>query len=137
MDWTRGKNGRGTADEQLTKRADAFRVEEVGSRRRRPRLRWEDCVKRGLAGVGGEWGIKARDGEVEMVGGDDSETGSAKKKGQKSTTILGTSLTPDFRDKEESNNTYPTTISITLAVDANSPRTSGIKRRATTLIPRR
>ena len=28
-------------------------------RRRRPRLRWEDCVKRDL--VGGEWGMRARD----------------------------------------------------------------------------
>ena len=50
---------------RLTKRADALRVQ---CRRRRggPILRWEDWVKRGLAGVEGEWRIRARD-----VGGED------------------------------------------------------------------
>ena len=44
----------------LTKRADALGVE--GRRRRgRLRLRWEDCVKRDLVGVGGEWRMGARD----------------------------------------------------------------------------
>ena len=47
MGWLRGKKGR----EWLTKRADVLRVE---GRRRRPRRQWEDCVKRGLAGMGGE-----------------------------------------------------------------------------------
>ena len=48
--------------ERLTKRGDALRVD---SRRRkgRPRLRWDDCVKRDLAGVGGEWRMRTRDGE--------------------------------------------------------------------------
>ena len=46
----------------MTKRADALRVE--GKRRRgRRRLRWEDCVKRDLAGGGVEWRMKARDRE--------------------------------------------------------------------------
>ena len=30
-------------------------------RRHRPKLRWEDCMKRDLVGVGGEWIMKARD----------------------------------------------------------------------------
>ena len=56
MGWTCGKNGR----ERLTKRTDAHRVE--GRRRRgRLRLRWEECVKRDLAGVGGEGRMRTRD----------------------------------------------------------------------------
>ena len=44
--------------ERLSKRLDARTLE--GSRRRgRLGLRWEDCVKRCLAGV--EWRMKARD----------------------------------------------------------------------------
>ena len=89
----------------LMNRVDALRVE--GRRRRgRPRLKWEDCVKRDLAGVGGKWRMGARDGGMEMVGADGSETGLVmKKKGeQKSMTGIGASLTLDFRDTEESNN---------------------------------
>ena len=42
------------------KRADSLGVQ--GRRRRgRPRLRWEDCGKRDLVGVGGEWRMRARD----------------------------------------------------------------------------
>ena len=45
---------------RLTKRAHALGVE--GRRRRgRSRLRWEDCVKRDLVGVVGEWRMRARD----------------------------------------------------------------------------
>ena len=45
--------------------------------------------------------MKARDGGVEMVGGDGSEMG--RRRGQKSTAGISASLTPDFRDKEENN----------------------------------
>ena len=31
----------------------------------RTRLRWEDCVKRDVEEVGGEWRMRARDGGVE------------------------------------------------------------------------
>ena len=52
--------------ERLKKRADSLRVE--GRRRRgRPRLKWDDCVKRDLACVGGEWRMRTRDGGVETV----------------------------------------------------------------------
>ena len=53
--------------EWLMKGADALRVD--GRRRRgRPRLRWEDCVKRDLAGVRREWRVSARDrGEWRLV----------------------------------------------------------------------
>ena len=42
-----------TEGEELSKRADALRV-DVEGRRERGRLRWEDCVTRNLAGVGNE-----------------------------------------------------------------------------------
>ena len=62
-----------------------------GRKRRRPRLRWEDCVE--LAGAENE-GEKS---------GDDSEIRSVTEaRKQKSTT----GLTPDFRDKEERNSVY-------------------------------
>ena len=48
MGWTCGRNGRGTIFEE---RADELKVEGRG-RRGRPSLRWEDCVKRDLVGVG-------------------------------------------------------------------------------------
>ena len=54
-------------EERLTKRVDVLRV-EGRKRRGRPRLRWEDCVKRDLAGVGGEGRMRARDGGVEKEG---------------------------------------------------------------------
>ena len=91
--------------ELLTKRADALRV--AGRRRRgRSRLRWEDCVKRYLKGVESEsegWG-RGRNG-------DGSETGSVKGgKREISTIRSGAILTPDFRDKDESNNNFKQVI---------------------------
>ena len=64
---------------RLTKRADAH------SRRRRgrPRLRWEDSVKRDLAAVGGEGRMRGREGGVETGVGDGSEMGSVTKKVKK------------------------------------------------------
>ena len=63
------------------------------------------CAER-YGGLGGEWIVLARAGGIETGGGDDRKMGSVtKKKGkQKSTTRFGASLTPDVRDKEESNN---------------------------------
>ena len=43
---------------------------------------------------------------VETIGGDGSKTGLVKKKGKKSTTCVGASLTPDYREKEESNQIF-------------------------------
>ena len=58
---------------RLTTNAGVLRVE--GRRRRgRPRLRWEDCLKRDLAGVGAEWRMRARDrGEWRMRARDSGE----------------------------------------------------------------
>ena len=69
--------------------------------RRRPILRWEDRVKRDLAGVGGEWRMRARDrGGVETVGGDGSEMGLVtKKKGEKLTAGISASIPLDYREK--------------------------------------
>ena len=95
MGWTRGTHGR----ERLTKRADALRVE--GRRRTgRRRLRWEDCVKRYLSGVGGEGRGERERGiwGVETGGGDNSETGSVMEKGEK--IGIDASLTPDVLDEE-------------------------------------
>ena len=77
---------------------DALREEG----RRRPNMRWEDCVKKDLAGVGGRGGGErvimgwrtSDNGGVETAGEDGSETGSATEEvGQTSTTVGGASLT--------------------------------------------
>ena len=67
-------------------------------------------MKRDLAREGGEWRTRAKDcgGGVETVGGDSSETGYVTK-------------------KNENKNRRPVPVSA-------SPRTTGIKRRATTTI---
>ena len=52
---------------QSTKRVDAVGV-EGRQRTGRPRLRWEDCVKRDLMGAGGERRMRVRDGGVENEG---------------------------------------------------------------------
>ena len=41
---------------------------------------------------------------VETIGGDGSKTELVMKEKKKSTTNIGASLTPDYREKEESNN---------------------------------
>ena len=53
--------------EWLTKRTDALSV-DGRIRRRRLRVRWENCVKRerDLMGLGGDWRMRAGGGEVEM-----------------------------------------------------------------------
>ena len=47
------------ADDRLPKRAAELR-EQVGSRRGRPRLRWEDCVKRDVRKAGEEEDCKKK-----------------------------------------------------------------------------
>ena len=51
------------ADDRLPKRAEELR--EHGRRRGRPRLRWEDCVKRDVkkAGEAEDWKKKTKDNE--------------------------------------------------------------------------
>ena len=93
------------------KRADALRVE--GRRRRgRPGLRWKDCTKRDVVGVGGEWRTRARDGGVETVGGDDSEMGLVTKKTgkKKLTTGIGASLTRTTGIKRRTTNNITTIV---------------------------
>ena len=62
-------------------------------------------MKRDL--VGGEWRMRGIGG-AETGGGDGNEMGLlTKKKGGKSLTGIGASLTPDYRDKEEGNYMKP------------------------------
>ena len=82
--------------ERSTKRAHALKVEDR-RRKGRPTLRWEDCVKRDLAGVG-ESVENESEGWGKTVGGD------GEKSEKKSTIGVGDNLSPDSRDKEESNN---------------------------------
>ena len=52
--------------------------------------------------------MRAKDGGVEMVGGDGSETGLVtKKKGKKSTTGMGASLTLDYRERRATTSMSP------------------------------
>ena len=78
--------------ERLKMRADAHRVEGRRGRSGKGGLRWEDCFKRDVAGVRGEWRTTARnrEGGVETNGGQGGETESAtkKKRKQQSTTRM-------------------------------------------------
>ena len=53
-------------DEKLAKRSDTQKMEGKG-RRGRPRMRWEDCVKRDLERVGREWGTTAKYGSRRLT----------------------------------------------------------------------
>ena len=83
------------------------------------RLEWSETEVGGLheerfgrSGRGGENESEGWRGGVEMGGGDGSEMGLVmKKKGkQKLMTSISVCLTPDYRDKEESNNYEPLAI---------------------------
>ena len=123
---------------RLTKRADALGVE--GRRRRdKPRLRWEDCVKRAMVGVGGEWEGSGRgvggewEGSGRGVGGEGSGRGVGGK-WEGSGRGVGGEWDGSGRGMEKKSEGWrcgeggdrgPVSVPA-------SPRTSGIKRRATT-----
>ena len=85
------------ADDRLQKRAAELR-EEGRRRRGRPRLRWEDCVKRDERKVGEEeeWKTKTRD------------RGGWKRLSDEVVKKLWAAPTPEQREKEEERETLIT-----------------------------
>ena len=95
MDWIRGKGGRGTVDDESGCTQGGGK--KGRKRKGRPRLRWE-CVER-FCRSGREGRTRARDGGgVNMVGGDDSETGLVtKKKGNKNRRPVSVPASPGLQ----------------------------------------
>ena len=62
-------------------------------------MRWEDCVKRDLERVGGEWRTTAKQKkEFETVDRERNERKVRKEKTTKNTTVTVANFTPDDRD---------------------------------------
>jgi len=84
-------------DDKLAKRTDSQKVK--GNRRRgRPRRRWEDCVKRGVESVGGEWRTTGKDRRswivlIENVGEKGEERNNEEKTMVTMATMITSSLT--------------------------------------------
>ena len=95
-------------DDKLAKRTDSQKVK--GNRRRgRPRRRWEDCVKRGVESVGGEWRTTAKDRRswivlIENVGEKGEERNNEEKTMVTMATMITSPLTTETtRDEQQKN----------------------------------
>ena len=68
-------------------------------------MRWEDCVKRGLERVGGEWRTTAKDGikrqQMETVDRECSERKVRKEKAKKNMTVTMATSPPGDRNRDQ------------------------------------
>ena len=89
--------------------ADAQKV-DIKRRRGRPikRMRWEDCVKRDLESVGGEWRTTAKDRRIlrMLIKNSVRERLGEAREYEEKMTVTVTSLTADDRDNKRRTTTF-------------------------------